>query len=125
MKLITDESINIPIPFAIPLLGITEPTTLSVDKARFQLLVRIIVVICAGLLFWPKVKGAFGFSTAADTEAQRKDIQERIAKIEHESGEKREPKKNFAVVTGTPDASATPTSTGNDADKAGTKRRKA
>lgn len=122
MSTIQEEYIRIPIPFALPFLGVSEPTTLSINKAQFQLFMRIVVFICSGFLFWPKIKGAFGFSTAADTEEQRKDLQERIAKLEHERDMKKDPKKNYAVVTGPTDSNATPVT---DREGAGAKKRKA
>lgn len=119
MGIFESDSIHIPVPFALPFLGIPEPTTLSINKGQFQLFMRIVVFVCSALIFWPKIKGAFGFSSAADTEEQRKDIQERIAKIEHERGEKKG-QKSYGVVTGS--------SAGNkivaEKEATGTKRRK-
>lgn len=121
MAIIEEEYIRLPIPFALPFLGISEPTTLSINKAQFQLFMRVVVFICSAFLFWPKVKGAFGFSTAVDTEEQRRDLQERIAKIEHERDVKTDSKKSYAVVTGSADNSTSPA---KEKAGAGSKRRK-
>lgn len=122
MAIIDEEYIRIPIPFALPFLGVTEPTSLSINKAQFQLFMRIVVFVCSAFLFWPKIKGAFGFQTVVNTEEQLNDIQERIAKIEHERDMKKDSKKSYAVVTGPTDGEVTPA-----AEKAGAgpKRRKA
>lgn len=125
MASVEDDYIRIPIPFAVPIIGITEPTSLSINKAQFQLLMRIVVFICTGFLFWPKIKGAFGFATGPDTEEQRKDLQERIAKIEHERSVKTESKKNYAVVTGSTESKATSPTSVSEKESAAAKRRKA
>ncbi|KAK5939324.1 hypothetical protein PMZ80_008628 [Knufia obscura] len=124
MAKVTEDSIQVSLPFAVPLLGIPEPTTISVNKANLQLLVRIIVGVCAFLLFWPKIKGAFGFA-ARDMEQETKDIQERIAKLEHER-EQKQGQKSYAVATG-PGGSepATPAKATGGKEKGGAKRRKA
>lgn len=125
MAKVTDEAIQISIPFAVPLLGLHEPTTISVDRSILQTVVRVIVVICAALLFWPRVKTAFGFSNTV-TEDQTKDIQERIAKLEHERGQRQDQKgqKNYAVATG-PGTTSTESTTSTAKDKGSAKRRKA
>merc|ERR1712232_1500923 len=84
MAKVTEDAIQINLPFAAPALGIPEPTTISINKANLQLLVRVLVGVCALLLFWPKVKSAFGFTSKRDMEAETRDIQERIAKLEQE-----------------------------------------
>ena len=123
MAVFEGDSIQIPVPFALPFLGITDSSTFTINKAYFQLFVRIVVTVCAVLLFWPKIKGAFGFTNTADTEAQRKDIQERIAKIEHERDEKKG-QKSYGVVTG-PKANDATASRSVPAQETATKRRKA
>jgi len=124
MAKVTEDSIQIYLPFAVPFLGLQEPTTISINKAYLQLLVRIIVVVCTGLLFWPKIKGAFGFE-ARDMEAETKDIQERIAKLEHERGEPRG-QKNYGVATAPAgEQSVAPAKAPAGKEKGSVKRRKA
>lgn len=124
MAKVTDNSIEIGIPFAIPSIGIHEPVTLSINKAYFQVCVRVIVGICAFLLFWPKIKAAFGFTSPAVMEAQTQEIQERIAKMEHERDE-RQTKQNYAVATAPSVTSTTPTSAKAGKETGSAKRRKA
>lgn len=124
MAKVTDDAIEIGIPFALPFLGIHKPTTLSINKAYLQLAVRIIVSVCAALLFWPKIKSAFGFSSNAVTEAQTQEIQDRIAKLEHER-DRRKGQKSYAVATGTGATPGTPATTTAAKDKGSAKRRKA
>lgn len=124
MAKVTDDAIEIGIPFALPFLGINEPTTLSINKTYLQLLVRIIVTVCTGFLFWPRIKTAFGFSSNAVTEAQTQEIQDRIAKLEHER-DQRQSQKSYAVATASGAAPNTPAATAAAKDKGSAKRRKA
>lgn len=124
MAKVTEDSIQINVPFAIPLLGIPEPTTVSINKANLQFLVRIIVGLCSLFLFWPKVKAALGFGSR-DMEAETKDIQDRIAKLEHERHQA-QGQKSCAVATGSGgDKTAAPAQTAGEHEKGGAKRRKA
>ena len=124
MAKVTDDSIQINVPFALPALGMPEPTTISINKANFQFAVRLIVGICAFLLFWPKIKGAFGIAPR-DMEAETKDIQERIAKLEHERNQS-QGQKSYAVATGAGGARpATPVKATSGKEKGSAKRRKA
>ena len=127
MAELKDDSIQLTAPFALPFLGIQEGMTLSLNKSNLQLFMRVMVCVCSALLFWPRIRGAFGFAPSAATEAQTKDIQERIAKIEHEREQKQgSSKKSYAVATGpggtTP---ATPALVPSGKDKGSGKRRKA
>lgn len=101
MAKVTDDSIQVNIPFAVPFLGLHEPTTFSLNRNIFQTAVRVIVVVCSALLFWPRIKAAFGFRDTV-SEDQTKDIQERIAKLEHEKAQRTDQKgkKSYAVATG-------------------------
>jgi len=124
MAKVTEDSIQINLPFALPALGLAEPTTISINKATLQVLVRVIVGVCALMLFWPKVKAAFGF-TSRDLEAETREIQERIAKLEHERSQT-SGQKSYAVVSGAGGSKATtPTKAAGTKEKGNTKRRKA
>lgn len=122
MAILTDDKIQLPIPFAVPFLGLHEPTSIAFDKSQVQLVVRVLVCLCSVLLFWPKIRAAFGFS-AAPSEDQTKEIQERIAKLEHER-EKRTGQKNYAVVTGGSSDANTAKTTTNEKEKVKAKKRK-
>ena len=114
MATVTENSIIISIPFAIPAIGLTQPTTISLNKNVVQTIIRIIVAICAAIIFWPKIAPAFGFGGQRDVEAER-DIQERIAKMESERDVRTEGQKKVAVVNGTTtvvkDSTETPSTT--------------
>lgn len=122
LPIVTDEYIQIPIPFAVPILGLNEPTTISIDKARLQLIVRIIVAICTGFLLWPKFRTGLGLSNR-NMDAEQRDIQERIAKLEHER-EQRSNNKVAAVATGNSTPSTPQQAKQNESSGSG-KRRKA
>ena len=123
MAKVTDDTIQIDVPFTIPALGMSEPTTISISKANLQLAVRILVGVCTVFLFWPKIRMAFGFGTGRDVEMETKDIQERIAKLEHERDQAKE-KKSYAVATG-PGRQSAPAQAAGGKEKGSAKRRKA
>ena len=79
-----DNLIKIDVPFAIPFLGLNEPTTISINKNYLQFSVRLLVVFCSFLLFWPRVVSTWRAATGTDEESKRKEINERIAKLESE-----------------------------------------
>jgi len=125
MAKVTEDSIQISLPFAVPALGIAEPATISINKANLQLLVRVIVGICAAFLFWPKIRAAFGLAPPRDMEAEARDIQERIAKLEHERGQT-QGQKSYAVATGSGGTNPTlPAQPAGGKNKGSAKRRKA
>jgi len=125
MAKVTEDTIQINLPFAVPALGIPEPTTISINKANLQTLVRVLVGVCALLLFWPKVKSAFGFTSKRDMEAETRDIQQRIAKLEQERSPT-QGQKSYAVATGSGGKEPTlPAQAASGKGKGSAKRRKA
>lgn len=123
MAMVTENTIQFQVPFAIPSLGIQEPTTISSNKQNLQLIVQIIVAVCAGFLLWPKLLPPSA-SRAEMMEAETKDIQGRIAKLEHERDQAKG-QKSCAVATG-PASSAEPAkpATSGTKDKASAKKEK-
>lgn len=117
MAFVEDDTIKIRIPFAVPFLGIHEPTTLNISKTNFQFVLRLVVCFCAFLLFWPRVVSTWRAATGSDDEARQKEINERIAKIEKERDSTIAAGKKYAVVGGT-----TTTRTGSETGSA--KKRK-
>jgi len=98
MAFVEDDRIKIKIPFAVPFLGIHEPTTLNLNKATFQFVLRLVVCFCAFLLFWPRVVRTWRAATGTDDEARQKEINERIAKMEKERDATIAAGKKYAVV---------------------------
>lgn len=118
MASVDDDSIKVSVPFAIPFLGISEPTTLHINKSSFQLFMRVVVIVCTFLLFWPRLVSTWRAATGTDEEAKRKEINERIGKLEKERDATKQAGKKYAVVEST-------TTVNTGSEKGSAKKRKA